>query len=73
MFRYEQYFSIAEYSVFIVVSVIALIHGVLLNATNVLVSRVKFTVYAVLTLFIGLIFSVIFIQFKQTAMAWIYG
>ncbi|WP_217516929.1 lipopolysaccharide biosynthesis protein [Vibrio metschnikovii] len=73
MFRYEQYFSIAEYSVFIVVSVIALTHGVLLNATNVLVSRVKFTVYAVLTLFIGLIFSVIFIQFKQTAMAWIYG
>jgi len=73
VFSYEQYFSLVEYSVFIVVSLITLIHGVLLSATNVLVSRVRFTVYAVLTSFIGLITSVFFIQIKQAAMAWIDG
>lgn len=73
VFNYQQYFSLAEYAVFMIISSVALIHGVLLNATNVLVSRVAFTIYAVLTLSVGLALSVLFIQFFQTAIAWIYG
>ena len=73
IFQYDQYFSLLEYSLFIFISLVALTHGVLLSATNILVSRVKFTVYAVLTLFFGLLFSILFTNVKQTAMAWIYG
>lgn len=73
LFSYEKYFSIFEYSAFIFVSLVALIHGVLLSATNILISRVKFTVFSVLTLLTGLVFSVFFIQLKPTAMVWIYG
>lgn len=73
VFEYQTYFTVTEYTVFIVVSLVALIHGVLLNATNVLVSRVAFTIFAVLTMAIGLIVSILFTQLTQTAMAWIYG
>jgi hypothetical protein len=52
---------------------IALTHGVLLNATNVLIGRLAFTIYSVLTIVIGLVLSLIFMQISQTAMAWIYG
>lgn len=73
IFNYHQYFSVLEYLVFIVVSLIALIHGVLLNATNVLVSRVTFTTYSVGTLSAGLALSILFTNFYETAIAWLYG
>ncbi|NCP72634.1 MAG: hypothetical protein COW76_01135 [Shewanella sp. CG18_big_fil_WC_8_21_14_2_50_42_11] len=73
VFDYQKYFTASEYIAFILIALIALIHGVLLNATNVLISRVAFTIYVVLTLAIGLGVSVLFMQISQTAMAWIYG
>lgn len=73
LLNYKKYFSPTEYAVFIIICLGALMHGVLLNATNVVVSRVTFTIYAVTTLSVGLVLSLVIIQFHQTATAWIYG
>lgn len=70
---YQQYLSLAGFTILIFISLLALTHGVLLNAINVLVSRITFAVYSVLTLITGLILSIIFIRLYQTAIAWIYG
>jgi len=73
VFDYRKYFHISQYAIFIVVALVALIHGVFLSATNVLVSRVAYTICGSLTLVVGLTFSIWFTQLSQTAMAWIYG
>jgi O-antigen/teichoic acid export membrane protein len=73
LFNYQKYFNALEYGVFIFITLIALIHGVLLNATNALINRYTFTKYSVLTLAVGLALSLLFTRLSPTAMAWIYG
>jgi O-antigen/teichoic acid export membrane protein len=73
VFDYQRYFSLPEFLVYVIVALVALIHGVLLSAVNVLVSRVTFIIYMVITLGLGLVVSLVIIQFYQTAMGWLYG
>ena len=73
IFDYKKYFPTWEYVTFIFVALIALTHGVLLNAINVLISRKLFTAYAVSTLVTGLTVSILLVELNQTAMSWIYG
>ena len=73
IFGYSTHFTIAEYLVFNTVCLVALVHGLLLNAANVLISRCYFIFISVLTLSLGLAFSYVFVSFFETAMAWMYG
>ena len=73
LFDYQRYFSLLEYILFVTFSLVALIHGVLLSAVNILVSRVVFTVYMVITLALGIAASLVIVQFYQTAIGWLYG
>ena len=73
LFDYQRYFSLLEYIIYITFALVALTHGMLLSAVNILVSRVVFTVYTVVTLALGLASSLVIFQFNQTAMGWLYG
>ena len=72
-FDYNKYFSIFSYSIFMVVAILALTHGILLNATNVLINRVTFIAFTVGTLVLGFIASLLLVQINETAMNWLYG
>ncbi|TEW50703.1 hypothetical protein [Psychromonas algicola] len=73
LFDYEQYFSLMSYVFFIIISLVALVHGVFLSAANVLVSRITFTIFSVSTLLVSLIASLLLFSLFQSAMAWLYG
>jgi O-antigen/teichoic acid export membrane protein len=71
---YDKYYEISEFLFFVFISLIAGTHGVLLNALNTLGDRVRFTVYAVATLLISLLLSIVFVLItNKSAMSWLYG
>lgn len=72
-FDFQLHLSLFEYTIFIVASLIALTHGVFLSAINILISRIAFIAYAILILGTGLLLSIVFVQFTETAIAWLYG
>lgn len=74
VFEYDRYYTLNEFLLFIFISLTAGIHGVLLSAINVLGSRIKFVTYTILSLFFGLLLSLIIIHFiGKTSMNWLYG
>ncbi len=71
---YEKYYTLSDFLLFIFVSLIAGTHGVLVGAVNSLGNRVKFTIYMVSTLVVGLILSFVIVQFvDKSGMGWLYG
>lgn len=73
-FGYEKYYTLGEFLLFIFVSLIAGTHGVLLNAVNALGDRIKFTIYVVATLLVGLLLSLFIVYFiDKSGMSWLYG
>lgn len=74
IFGYEKYYTLSDFLLFIFISLLAGIHGVFLNAVNSLGDRVKFTIYVVSTLVVGLILSLYIVNFiDKTGMGWLYG
>ena len=74
MFEYNRYFSLSEFLLFIFISLIAGTHGVLLNAVNTLGDRIKFIIYVVSTLLVGLLLSLVILNFvDKSAIGWLYG
>lgn len=73
-FEYDRYYSLNEFLLFVFISLIAGTHGVLLNAVNTLGNRVKFIIYVVATLIVGLILSLIILNFiDKSGIGWLYG
>jgi len=73
-FEYEKHYEIENFLFFIFLSLVAGVHGVLLSAVNNLGDRISFTIYGVLTLAVGLLFSVFMILFNNASgMGWLYG
>lgn len=71
---YDKYYNLMDFLLFIFISLIAGTHGVLVGAVNSLGNRVKFTIYMVSTLVVGLILSLIIVNFiEQSGMGWLYG
>jgi len=74
IFEYDRYYSLNEFLLFIFISLIAGTYGVLLNAVNVLGDRVRFIIYAVATLTVGLVLSLFILYFiDKSAIGWLYG
>ena len=73
VFDYDRYSNLFIYCMCISIAYIASNHGVLLNATNVIINRVTFTFWMVTSLAFGLVTSIIFVQKYETAIAWILG
>lgn len=73
IFHYDQYFCLTSYFTYIIVAIIALTHGVFLSATNILIGRVPFAIYSVLTIVTALTASIVFTKLQPTALAWAYG
>ncbi len=74
IFGYEEYYTLGDFLLFIFISLIAGVHGVLLNAVNVLGDRIKFTIYIVSILIVGFIFSFFIVNYvDKSAMGWLYG
>ncbi|MFY4818019.1 lipopolysaccharide biosynthesis protein [Aliarcobacter butzleri] len=71
---YDKYYNLTDFLLFIFISLIAGTHGVLVGAVNSLGNRVKFTIYMVSTLVVGLILSFVIVQFvDKSGMGWLYG
>jgi O-antigen/teichoic acid export membrane protein len=74
VFGYDKYYTLSDFLLFIFISLIAGTHGVLIGAVNSLSDRVKFTIYMVSTLIVGLILSIGIVQFvNKSGMGWLYG
>ncbi len=73
-FEYIKYYTFFEFLLFIFIALLAGSYLVLLSAVNTLGNRIKFIRYMVLTLAVGLVFSIIIINIiDKSAMAWLYG
>ncbi|WP_079577109.1 lipopolysaccharide biosynthesis protein [Malaciobacter marinus] len=74
IFGYDKYYELSDFLLFIFISLIAGTHGVLVGAVNALGDRVKFTIYMVSTLVVGLVLSLIIVHFiDKSGMGWLYG
>jgi len=74
LFSYDKHYSLSEFLLFIFISLIASTHGVLLNAVNTLGDRIKFTIYVVSTLTVGLVLSLMIVHYiDESGIAWLYG
>jgi len=71
---YSSYYGVVELLFFITIALIASTHGDLVNVLNTLEDRVKFMKYLVITLLIGIIFSIFIALFvDKSGMGWLYG
>ncbi len=74
VFGYDKYYDLSDFLLFIFISLVAGTHGVLVAAVNSLGDRVKFTIYMVSTLVVGLILSLSIVNFiDKSGMGWLYG
>lgn len=74
VFGYDKYYTLSDFLLFIFISLIAGTHGVLVGAVNSLGDRVKFTIYMVSTLAVGLILSLTIVNFiDKSGIGWLYG
>jgi O-antigen/teichoic acid export membrane protein len=74
IFGYDKYYQLSDFLLFIFISLIAGTHGVLVGAVNSLGDRVKFTIYMVSTLVVGLVLSLVIVNFiDKSGMGWLYG
>ena len=70
---YSKYFEARNYTILLLATMIAMLHGVLLSAANVIVGRILFSVISVATLVSSLAVSVLMTKISPTAEAWLYG
>ncbi|MGF1902957.1 lipopolysaccharide biosynthesis protein [Aliivibrio sifiae] len=74
VFDYEVYYSLCEFLLFIFVSLMASSFLVYLNVINILGNRVLFIKYLLVSLILGLSFSLLITEFiDKSGMAWLYG
>ena len=73
IFNYSQYLGLIPYLTYIIVAMMALTYGVFLSATNILIGRLPFAIYSVVTLLVALLASILFTKLQATALAWAYG
>ena len=74
LLEYDKYYTLSEFLLFVFISLIAGTHRVFLGAVNILGDRVKFIIYAVSTLLVGLLLSLLIINFlDKSSIGWLYG
>lgn len=74
IFEHDKYYSLSEFLLFVFISLVAGTHGVLLNAVNTLGDRIKFTIYVVATLLVGLLLSIFIVYYiDESGIGWLYG
>ncbi|QOP41463.1 hypothetical protein [Sulfurimonas marina] len=74
IFGYGKYYNLSTFLLFIFIALVAGTHGVLIGAVNSLGDRVKFTINMVSTLVLGLVLSLIIVNFiDKSGMGWLYG
>ena len=71
---FDSYCSISAFILFVLVSLVASTHGVLITAVNTLGDRLRFTIFMSLTLVLGLVLSFMIVFFiDESALGWLYG